>query len=233
MNILALIPARGGSRRVPGKNLRQLGGLPLLAWSIRAARGLADVCDILVSTDDAMIAAAAREEGALVPWLRPAALATDTAATVDVCLHALDWYESERATPDGLLLLQPTSPLRRRETVIRGIQLFRERSRRPVVGFSPAASHPLWCFRIDGETVRPFIESQGLTSRSQDLPPAFVVNGAFYLIAPGELRQRRTFYGDDVLPLVMSDPAEAIDIDTEWDLTVAQAAIAHSSADRQ
>lgn len=211
---------------MPRKNLRPFGGLPLIAWSIRVAREIPEICDILVSTDDAAIAEAGRCEGASVPWLRPPELASDTATAIDVCLHALDRYESQNASPDGLLLLQPTSPLRRRETLLRGIQLFSERSRRPVISFSPAASHPLWCFRIDGETVSPFIEGQGLSARSQDLPPAYVANGAFYLIAPEDLRSRRSFYGGDVVPLLMNDPAEAIDIDTEWDWTVAQAAIA-------
>jgi CMP-N,N'-diacetyllegionaminic acid synthase len=226
MRILALVPARGGSQRVPGKNLRVLGGRSLLAWSIEAARGITEICDILVSTDDEAIAAAARQAGALVPWLRPAELASDTATAVEVCLHALDWYQSHRGAPDGLLLLQPTSPLRRRATVERGIRLFDERSRRPVVSFSPAASHPLWCFRIEDGTARPFIAGQWLTTRSQDLPPAYVVNGALYLISPQHLRGRASFYSDDMVPLVIEDAAEAIDIDTEWDWMVAQAAVA-------
>jgi CMP-N,N'-diacetyllegionaminic acid synthase len=225
MRILALVPARGGSRRVPGKNLRMLGGRPLIAWSIEAARGVAEICDILVSTDDAAIATVARDAGALVPWLRPAELATDTATTVDVCLHALDWYETRNNSPDGLLLLQPTSPLRGRATIERGIRLFAERSRHPVVSFSPAASHPQWCFRIDEGMARPFITGQGLSTRSQDLPPAYVVNGTLYLIAPQDLRRRTSFYGEDMVPLLIDEPARAIDIDTEWDWMVAQAAI--------
>ena len=90
MSILAIIPARGGSKRLPGKNLRLLGGRPLIAWSIEAAKGLPGLSDILLSTDDSAIAEAGRAAGATVPWLRPAALATDDASSVDVCLHALD-----------------------------------------------------------------------------------------------------------------------------------------------
>jgi CMP-N,N'-diacetyllegionaminic acid synthase len=92
LRILAVIAARGGSKRLPGKNIRVLGGRPLLAWSVQAARGIDDICDILLSTDDHDVARVGKDSGALVPWLRPAELASDAASSVDVCLHALDRY---------------------------------------------------------------------------------------------------------------------------------------------
>ena len=222
MKILALVAARGGSKRVAGKNIRPLGGRPLIVWTLDAVRGVSGVCDTLVSTDDEAIASVAREAGALVPWLRPAALATDTATSVDVCLHALDWYEREHGDVDGLLLLQPTSPFRRRDTIERGCALFASCGRRPVIGVSPAASHPAWCYRLDGATMRPFVED-GLEARSQDLPPAYVINGAFYLIAPADLRAARSFLAENMTPLVVDRPGESVDIDTEWDWTMAEA----------
>jgi CMP-N,N'-diacetyllegionaminic acid synthase len=228
MRVLALIAARGGSKRVPGKNLKLLGGRPLFAWSVSAVAGLPDVCDTLVSTDTEEIADTARSLGAWVPWLRPAELATDTASSVDVCVHALDWYEAARGPVDGLLLLQPTSPFRRHESMKRGFQLFTKSGHRPVIGVSPAASHPMWCYRVeegaDGgeETMRPFVAGAG-DLRSQDLPPAYVINGAFYLVAPDQLRTRRSFTSDEAVPLVMEHPAEALDIDTPWDWQVAEA----------
>src|SRR5438093_3043672 len=112
MRILALITARRGSKRLPAKNVRLLRGVPLITWSIDVVRNIPEICDILVSTDDAATAEIARRAGAAVPWLRPAALATDTASSVDVCLHSLDWYEQAHGAVDGLLLLQPTSPFR-------------------------------------------------------------------------------------------------------------------------
>ena len=222
MKILALVAARGGSKRVAGKNIRPLGGRPLIVWTLDAVRGVSGVCDTLVSTDDEAIASVAREAGALVPWLRPAALATDTATSVDVCLHALDWYERERGDVDGLLLLQPTSPFRRRDTIERGCALFAESSRRPVIGVAPAASHPMWCYRVEGTRMRPFVGDAG-EARSQDLPPAYVINGAFYLIAPADLRAARSFLADNMAPLVVDRPGESVDIDTEWDWTLAEA----------
>lgn len=226
MRILALITARGGSKRLPGKNIRLLGGKPLIEWSIDVAKGITDICDILISTDDQAIAGVARKAGALVPWLRPTELATDTASSADVCLHALDWYEDTNGKVDGLLLLQPTSPFRSRETVLRGIELFRAHHRRPVLGISPAESHPMWCFRVEGETMHPFIDGGGLQLRSQDLPHAYVANGAFYLIAPEELRKLRSFCSGDMVPLVIDNPEESLDIDTEWDWKIAELTLA-------
>lgn len=206
--------------------MRVLAGKPLIAWSIEVARDSSEICDILVSTDSQQIADVARAHGAYVPWLRPASLATDVAGSIDVCLHALDWYEQARGAVDGLLLLQPTSPLRTRASVCRGLELFREGGQRPVLGVSPAQSHPFWCFRLEGERLRPFIDTGGLQLRSQDLPPAFTVNGAFYLITPHHLRERRAFYGDDVIPLIMDQSGQSIDIDTEWDWRMAEAVLA-------
>lgn len=222
MRILALITARGGSKRLPGKNIRFLGANPLIVWSINVAKGISEICDILVSTDNSAIAEVARNAGALVPWLRPASLATDTASSVDVCLHALDWYESENGKVDGLLLLQPTSPFRSRDTVLRGIELFRVHHRCPVLGISPAESHPMWCFQVDGETMRPFMGNGGLHLRSQDLPRVYVPNGAFYLIKPEDLRKLQSLYCDEMVPLVIDKPEENIDIDTEWDWKMAE-----------
>ena len=231
MKILALITARGGSKRLPGKNIRILGGSPLIVWSIGVAKTISEICDILVSTDDSAIAEVARHAGALVPWLRPQDLATDTASSADVCLHALEWYEGNIGKVDGLLLLQPTSPFRSRDTVLRGIELFRRNEHRSVVGVSPAASHPMWCLRINGMTMQPFIEGGGIHLKSQDLPPAFVLNGAFYLIGPEELRRQRSFYGDATLPLVIEEPEQRIDIDTELDWKMAEAFLVPNGAE--
>jgi len=231
VRILALITARGGSKRAPGKNIRQLGSRPLIAWSIDIVKDIPYICDILVSTDDLTIATVAGNAGALVPWLRPAELATDTAASVDVCLHALDWYEGHSGKIDGLLLLQPTSPFRSRNTVLRGIELFRAGKHRPVIGVCPAKSHPMWCFRIEGESLRPFMNTVKVELRSQDLPAAYMVNGAFYLISPDDLRNLHSFITDDALPLVIDEPQECIDIDSEWDWKMAELICSLSDVD--
>lgn len=222
MRILALIPARGASKRLPGKNIRVLGGKPLIVWSIDVAKDIAEICDIMVSTDDAAIASVCTEAGALVPWLRPAELATDIASSVDVALHAIDWYETAKGAIDGILLLQPTSPFRSKMTVLRGIELFRENGRNPVLGISPMHAHPMWTLKIDGEFAVPFFQENGLGTRSQDLTTSYIVNGSFYLSSPAELRANQSFIGLKNTPLIIQSPQEALDIDTEWDWTIAE-----------
>lgn len=204
------------------KNIRSLGGRPLIEWSIEVAKEIPGICDILVSTNDHEIANIAFNAGALVPWLRPAELATDSASSVDVSLHAVDWYEGNNGKVDGLLLLQPTSPFRSRATVERGMELFRANRHRPVVGVSPAKSHPMRCYKIAGERMYSFLDG-GDGLRSQDLPPAYEVNGAFYLITPEDLRSSHSFYSSNMMPLLIDRPEESIDIDTEWDWKMAEA----------
>lgn len=222
MKILALIPARGGSKRIPNKNIRELGGKPLITWTIDSVRGLPELVDVLVSTDSSAIAETAVAAGALVPWLRPAELATDTATSVAVCMHALNWYEHEKGPIDGLLLLQPTSPFRTTASIRSAIELFQQHPQRSIVSFSPAESHPTWSFYLEDNNVRPFIENTQGQTRSQDLTPAYVLNGAIYLTSPNYLRQRETFIGSDTIPLIIENPKENLDIDTEWDWTLAE-----------
>ena len=220
---LAVVTARGGSKRLPGKNLRLLGGKPLVTWSIETAREAAGLCDISVSTDDAAIAEIARAAGALVPWLRPASLSGDLVSSADVSIHALDWYEREHGAVDGLVLLQPTSPFRTPATVERGIDLFCRNAGRPVVAVSSAPSHPHRCYRIEDGRMGTFTAQGGRETRTQDLETAYTINGALYVISPADLRTRRSFYGEHTVPLVLADPAEALDIDTEWDWMIAEA----------
>ena len=222
MKILALIAARGGSKRIPRKNIRDLGGKPLIRWSIDVAEKIDSINHILVSTDDSKISDVAKNLGALVPWLRPRDFATDEASSEAVALHALDWYEKEKGKIDGLMLLQPTSPFRSQETIKRGIALFKENKYRPVVGVSPASTHPMKCLRLEGSGVKKYIEGSGLNHKCQNTPPAYVVNGSFYLITPGDLRRLQTFHDENMVPLVVNDPRESLDIDTELDWIMAE-----------
>ncbi|CAN4273601.1 NeuA CMP-N-acetylneuraminic acid synthetase [Methylophilaceae bacterium] len=222
MRILALIAARGGSKRLPGKNMKLLGGKPLIVWSIDVAKNNPEICDILISTDDKAIAEICTEAGAYVPWLRPAELASDEASSVDVALHALDWYEAEKGVVDGILLLQPTSPFRTRLTIRNGVELFRAFNHQPVLGVSPSHEHPMWTLKSESDYLVPFMQEHGFGRRSQALPPLYVVNGIFYLISPAELRVYRSFIGEKTIPLIIESPQEALDIDTEWDFKIAE-----------
>ena len=225
MRILALIPARGGSKRLPGKNIKLLGGKPLINWTIEAAQGIPEICEILVSTDSPEIALVANEAGANVPWLRPEVLSTDQATSVAVALHGLDWYEAECGKVDGLLLLQPTSPFRTQATIKHGIELFKSNGYRPVIGVSPVRDHPMWTFKMEDRKLVPFLEHHGFGIRSQDLEPALVANGGFYLISPKELRDNESFISLGSIPLIVNTPQEALDIDSREDFNFAEAVL--------
>lgn len=221
MKILAVVPARGGSKRVPGKNYRLLGGKPLINWSIDVAKNIPEICDVLVSTDDEIIAEISQQAGALVPWLRPTKLATDNASSVDVVLHALDWYEEQNGVIDGVLLLQPTSPFRTLGTTRKAIQLYKENKHLPVLGVSPTDAHPMWALKVENNKIMPFMCGDGFKMRSQDLPEAYIVNGAIYLISPEQLRSEHAFITKNTIPLVVECAKESLDIDTEWDWNIA------------
>ena len=222
MKILALILARGGSKRLPGKNIRVLGGRPLIGWSIDIGKLIPEVCDILISTDDPKIQEVAKELGAYSPWLRPKELSTDNSSSVDAALHALDWYESKHGIVDGLLLLQSSSPFRDIEKVKKGVDLFSTHNCDSVLGVSPTHAHPKWTFTIENNKLSPFLSNHGLNTRSQDLESAYVINGSFYLISPGTLRKEKSFFVEGAMPLVINSRIESLDIDTEQDWQYAE-----------
>lgn len=227
MKILALVPARGGSKRLPGKNLKLLGGLPLISWSINVVQGFTEVCDVLVSTDDPIIASASLNAGALVPWLRPKELATDEATSVDVAIHALDWYEFAKGSVDGILLLQPTSPLRSVATVKKGIALFEKYELKPVIGVTQSRTHPMRTLILQDGYLVPFMESNELGNRTQEAPKTFTVTGSFYLTSPHDLRRNKSFLGEQTVPLPLTSSKEILDIDTESDFTLAEVLLEH------
>ncbi len=222
MKILAVIPARGGSKRLPGKNIKVLGGRPLIAWTIDEAHASGVLQGIVVSTDDPAIAEVASMHGASVPGLRPEHLATDTAGSVDVVLHALDLYEAEHGCVDGVMLLQPTSPFRTRNSIRRALELFSSEPSRAVVSVCSAAAHPAWCFRLGEGSLEPFLGWDFLSQRSQDLPPAYTLDGSIYLISPRLLRETRRFVMPGVVPMIIEDAFESLDIDTpdDWQMAV-------------
>lgn len=222
MKILVLILARGGSKRLPGKNIRPLGGKPLITWSIDVARSVPYRCDTLVSTDCSVIADIAREAGAMVPWLRPESLAGDTTTSAEAAIHALDWYEQTHSLIDGVLLLQPTSPFRETATIVKGVELYISGDRNAVIGVSPTHAHPAWTYRLVEGCLSPFFREYGSELRSQDLPPAYVVNGSFYLVSPEVLRCMRSFMPERCVPLVIDSRKESLDIDDEWDFRLAE-----------
>jgi N,N'-diacetyllegionaminate synthase len=220
--LLFLIPARGGSRRVPGKNLRVVGGIPLVGWAVRHGLAAARSLDggphrVACSTDDEAVASAAESWGAAVIH-RPAALATETASSVDVALHALDSLEVDDGRFEALVLLQPTSPLTDPADIVAAVARYRRSGGTPVVGVAP--SHPAtWHYAM------PAADGPLVAATTVD-GAELLLAGAFFVISPAELRATRRF----VQPgraLGHAIPAEtAIDVDDERDLVAAEAHLA-------
>lgn len=226
--ILAIIPARGGSKRLPRKNVRLFGGIPLIVWSIKSAISVGRFCDVLLTTDDEEIAMIGREAGALVPWLRPAELSSDTANSSDVLLHALKWYENDRGSVDAVVLLQPTSPLRRIDSIKNALNLYLNQSmavdHKNVVSVSPSSCPPEWSFRIreaDG-SLQPIIGWKEMSKRSQDLDASYQLNGSIYIASSQSIRDGRPLVGPGTLGFLMEGPEEAVDIDNESDWSIAE-----------
>ena len=224
--VLALIPARGGSRGVTNKNVRVVGGRPLIAWTIRAARDAAGIDRVLVSTDDEAIASASRDAHAEVPFMRPAALATDDSAVVDTVVHALhalrlvDGYQ-----PDLVMLLQPTSPLRTSADIDAAIDMQRRTRATAVVSVTAVTQHPGWMRRLDADGR--LIDAAAPAPQRQGLEPLVILNGAIYLVDTAHLLAARSFYAESTMAYVM--PAErSLDIDTEWDVRMADALLGSS-----
>lgn len=223
MTLLALIPARGGSKGIPRKNIRSLAGKPLIAHTINAARQANGIDRVVVSTDDPEIAAVARHWGAEVPFLRPPDLATDTTPGIDPVLHALDLIpEATR-----LLLLQPTSPMRTAAD-IEGILAFQSQHNCPsVVSVSASAKHPQWMIHLKANhQIDPVLPAPPADTRQQ-LDTVYAFNGALYLCNRDWLQNHRSFVGPGTLGYPM--PTErSVDIDTPLDWLWAETLMQHA-----
>jgi len=222
MKLLIIIPARGGSKRLPGKNIMELAGKPLIKWTIDLAQKLPYEKTIIVSTDLEEIAEVARRCGVEVPWLRPPEISQDSSTTTDVALHALNWFEKSNSKVDGVLLLQPTTPFRNLEKIVEGIEKFIASGMQPVVAVSPVSQHPRWMFKLEDGSLTSFIANENNYARSQELEFLFIVNGSFYIISPRDLKEQKTFFARTMQPLLMESAAECIDIDTKEDLDFAE-----------
>lgn len=219
MSVCAVIPARAGSKGIPGKNLRRLNGKPLIAHTIEAALNAACVERVLVSTDSAEIAKVALGYGAEVPALRPAELAGDSSAVIDAVEHLLSVLRGYH--PEYIALLQPTSPLRRSQDIDAAFRHLQRCAAPSILGVSEAASHPFLCRKIEEGILKPFIESPLNDARRQDLPSAYVLNGAIYIAQTAVLTEFRSWNVAGALAYVMS-AARSVDIDSELDLAWAE-----------
>jgi N-acylneuraminate cytidylyltransferase len=221
-SVLAVVPARGGSKGIPNKNIHPVAGRPLLAWTLDAARATRYLDRTVVSSDSDHIIEVARSLGADVPFVRPAELACDDTPGIDPVLHAL----AELPQFDVVVLLQPTSPLRTSTDIDAAIELLLRSGAMSCVSVTEAINHPYWTYRMSGaDMLAPFIElPQNAATRRQDLPRAFALNGAVYVARVPWVRESRTFLGPNTVGYEM--PAgRAIDIDLPDDLAAAERAL--------
>ncbi|MFA7238472.1 MAG: acylneuraminate cytidylyltransferase family protein [Sulfuricellaceae bacterium] len=214
-SVLAIIPARGGSKGVPRKNVRDLAGKPLIAWTIEAARKSAYIDRLVLSSDDPEIIEVARSWGCEAPFVRPAHLARDATPGIDPVLHAL----TELPGYDYVVLLQPTSPLRTEEDIDGCITRCEEKMASSCVSVTEPAHHPQWMFTLDdAEALLPISEQRGV--RRQDLPAVYALNGAVYVARTTWLVEIKNFLGEGTHGFVMP-LSRSIDIDTEQDIAFA------------
>lgn len=222
---LYIIPARGGSKGIPRKNIKALGGKPLIHYSIEVARALADDNHIIVTTDDDEIAEVARQTGLPVPYMRPAHLATDTVGSREVLLDAMDYADRCEICYDNVVLLQPTSPLRTIEDVEMALKLY-SHDIDMVVSVVEASANPYYnCFENNQNTgYLQVCKGDGLFTRRQDAPQVWEYNGAVYVINPQSLREKPMGKFSRRVPCVM--PRErSIDLDTPLDWAIAEVVI--------
>ena len=219
--VLAVIPARGGSKGVPGKNIRPLAGRPLIAWTIAAAAHAPELDRVIVSSEDADIIATAKAWGGEAPFVRPAELARDDTPGIAPLLHALDMLEPE--TYDYVVLLQPTSPLRTGADISAALHLCVDSNAPACVSVSAPEHAPWWMFRLDeARCLQALLPKEAIPARRQDMPEVYALNGAVYVAKVPWLRERKTFLTPQTVAYVM--PRErALDIDVELDFIIAEA----------
>jgi len=220
--ILAVIPARGGSKGLPGKNILPLAGKPLIGWTIEASLACPAITRTIVTTDSQEIADVARQFGAEAPFLRPADLAADDTPGIAPILHAVRWLEEQEGyQAQYVVVLQPTSPLRTSEDIIGAVELADSKRADAVVSLTEAPCHPFWMKALDEQgKVLDFIPGRQVSPIRQGLPKAYALNGAIYLARREVLLEARTWYTDRTYGYLM--PRErSLDIDEPWDLYLA------------
>lgn len=223
--ILALIPARGESKGIKDKNIVDLGGKPLIWYSIVCGKLSRYVDSVVVTTDSERIAETARQYGARVPFLRPAELASDTSKTLDAVLHAVETLRSMGEEYDILLLLQPTQPLRTSEDVDRAIEHYFACGCDDLVSVCEVSDHPILMRTVEDGRLKNLLPGSS-TCRRQDMPAFYRVNGCIYINAIARLNQFTSF-NDNSVPYIMPK-SHSVDIDEPDDLFVAEYHLAHN-----
>lgn len=222
--ILVIIPARGGSKRLPGKNIKKIGGKPMIAYAIEAAKKSKYVDRVVVSTDDPAIAKVARKYSAEVPFIRPAELASDTATTLPVLQHAVAYIErQDDFKPDLVVLIQPTNPLVKSEDIDGTIEKMILTKTNSCFTVSEISQRPEWMYRMDTNHAKLFLnEDKGPTKRSQDLPRLAIINGTVYVTKYDTLMKKGLIRDDINTSIYLMPKERSIDIDNMFDFELAK-----------
>lgn len=223
-SFIAIIPARGGSKRLPRKNVLNLGGKPLIAWSIEAVLSCQIVDEVMVTTDDEEIATVATKFGANVPFLRPAVLASDTATSFDAIKHAVDFYKHELGREfDFVVLLQPTSPLRNAENIVEAIELLVKKNADAVISVCEVDHSPLWANTLPSDlSLDKFLRDEVKNARSQDLPKYYRLNGAIYICSTERLLEEKSFFISSNNFAYVMNKEKSVDVDDLFDFKMAK-----------
>lgn len=221
--MIAFIPARGGSKGVPGKNIKEICGKPLIAWTIEAAKKAEGIDRVIVTTDDEAIAAVAREYGAEVPFMRPAELSSDTASAIDVYLHATEFVMNETGEKiDKFMVLLPTVPLRTEKHIDEAIAQFKHDEATTLISFAEAEVPASWYHVTDDNgRVHNAGFGAGATMGNRQANETYIVpNGAIYILDYELLKNKRTYYCDNTVAYIMKRE-DSIDIDYPIDFEFA------------
>jgi len=225
---LGLILARGGSKGLPGKNIRPLRGKPLVAWTVEVAKQSKYLDAVVISTDSSDIARAAEAAGAEVPFLRPAELASDTATSIDAILHALSFLQAQNRHYDYLVLLEPTSPLREVSDIDDALDTLAASKALSIVSVCQATTiHPAFMYFMgEGGALRPFLPDAAVGLRRQDTSPVFFLEGTVYAARTSSIAERRSFYHDQTIGFEVPK-WKSLEIDDEIDFLHVEAVMKH------
>lgn len=223
--MIAIIPARGGSKGLPGKNIRLLNGKPLISYTIIEALNSEKISRVIVSTDDTQIAEIAIQYGAEVPFLRPDYLSTDTSKAIDNYTYTIERLNDEgvnEAPINNFVVLQPTSPLRTRNDIDKAINLFYEKKADSVISVNKSETPPSWYKKINDEGVLvDYFEGIDNSLNRQEEVETFLPNGAIYILNYSHLNENNSYYSEKTFPYVMEE-VNSVDIDTLIDFKLAE-----------
>lgn len=225
MNVLAIIPARGGSKGIQMKNIQKLAGKPLIEYPISSAKESSLIDKIIVSTDNQKIAKVARKAGAEVPFLRPKRISGDNATVLDLVNHAVNFLNSKSYNPEIIVYLQPTSPLRPANVIDHSIKLLKKSKASCIIAVMKVKTHPFTSFWLKNNNLEPFKKDFQKINRRQKKPEILHPTGVVYTFWRKNLTNYNSIYGPKIKPIIIHDPKYNIDIDEEFDLFLTEMAI--------